>query len=74
MILATWNLQRAKKQSARYVALRRLIDEQAADVWVLTETRDDFSPGLLPAQQGPSGRWKVSGPGLIQCFRERSPR
>jgi hypothetical protein len=43
MKLANWNLERAK--TARREGLRRYIDHIAADVWVFTETNDDFAFG-----------------------------
>lgn len=47
------------------------IGEAARKVGVTPkQIRDWIFAGHLPAQQGPSGRWKVSGPGLIECYRK----
>jgi hypothetical protein len=46
MRIATWNLESYSKLTpAREVALRQAMAEVKADVWVLTETWLDFSPG-----------------------------
>lgn len=46
MRLATWNLERCRSNTAkRATALRRDMHHVNADVWVLTETHVDFSPG-----------------------------
>jgi len=34
--------------------------------------REWIVAGHLPAQQGPNGKWKVSGPGLILCYRKHA--
>ena len=44
MRIATWNLDRAKTARKRADA-QHCMAEIDADVWVLTETRDDFTPG-----------------------------
>lgn len=43
--IATWNLDNAPQTSARATACRAKIVEIQAHVWVLTETRQGFSPG-----------------------------
>lgn len=43
--IATWNLMRPAKGGERRAALMRHLAQQNADVWVLTETRLDLSPG-----------------------------
>ena len=44
--IATWNLMRARPgRSARTRALVALMERVAADIWVLTETHRDLSPG-----------------------------
>ena len=45
MRLATWNLNRCRTGSVRANRLRKGINQVDADVWVLTETYIDFSPG-----------------------------
>ena len=44
MRIATWNLQRPTSK-ARTARIRAMLKEIDADVWVLTETRSDLSPG-----------------------------
>ena len=34
--------------------------------------REWISAGHLPAKQGPTGKWKVSAPGLIECYRKHA--
>jgi len=36
------------------------------------QIREWIFAGHLPAKQGPTGKWRVSGPGLIECFRKHS--
>ncbi|MDB5307531.1 MAG: hypothetical protein JWO38_1733 [Gemmataceae bacterium] len=46
MRIATWNLQSDRPLTpVREAVLRRAIDDVAADVWVVTEPREGFSPG-----------------------------
>lgn len=45
MVLATWNLMHAESVHRRKL-LREHTDRVDADVWILTETHDAFSPGL----------------------------
>ncbi len=63
--LATWNLA-APATPGRREILRAHTDRQQADIWVLTETHDAFTPGLpfstssAPGQDGthaPEHRW-----------------
>ncbi|MBP8018414.1 MAG: endonuclease/exonuclease/phosphatase family protein [Hylemonella sp.] len=63
--LATWNLQLPVADSRRK-AIRSHTDQENADIWVLTETHDGFSPGhefhnsSLPGRDGGNGpghRW-----------------
>lgn len=65
MKLATWNLQ-LPVSSRRRAELRKHTDREQADLWVLTETHDGFSPGhpfshsSLPGRDGrhlPEHRW-----------------
>ena len=72
MKLANWNLERAST-SARRDALRQVTDSVAADVWVFTETRQDFTAGLpyscgstagrdgIPGLDTPMDRWVMIG-------------
>ena len=45
MRLATWNINRCRHNTARAGRLKERINQVNADVWVLTETHIDFSPG-----------------------------
>lgn len=45
MRLATWNINRCRPNTARADRLQKGINQVNADVWVLTETHIDFSPG-----------------------------
>lgn len=45
MQIATWNLARARPGGRRAAALLRHMEAITADVWVLTETWRDFTPG-----------------------------
>lgn len=45
MRLATWNLNRCRPNATRANALRKGMNHVNADVWVLTETNVEFSPG-----------------------------
>lgn len=45
MRLATWNINRCRHNTARADRLQKRINQVNADVWVLTETHIDFSPG-----------------------------
>lgn len=40
------------------------VSSQRIRVWIFS--------GHLPAKQGPTGKWKVSGPGLIACYRKHA--
>ena len=55
MKLATWNLARPVAERRRQ-EMHRYIDEQDADVWVLTETHDDFCPGHRFRHSSAAGR------------------
>jgi len=51
MKLATWNVQRlTRTTSVRMSRVRPYLDAINADIWVLTETGEDVSPG--PGYQG----------------------
>ena len=56
--LANWNLERAST-SARRKALREHTDRVGADVWVFTETHQDFTPGLPYACSSTEGRDRI---------------
>lgn len=45
MKIATWNLARPNVNGVRGGRLRAAMNEISPDVWVLTETRRDFTPG-----------------------------
>jgi hypothetical protein len=45
MRIATWNLARSKASGSRAAALQKYIAAVDADVWVLTETQSEFTPG-----------------------------
>ncbi|MEM6599457.1 MAG: endonuclease/exonuclease/phosphatase family protein, partial [Cyanobacteria bacterium P01_C01_bin.69] len=45
MRLATWNINRCRHNSARADRLQKEMDQVNADIWVLTETHIDLSPG-----------------------------
>jgi len=60
MKLANWNLERAATPSRRKI-LRDQTDAIAADVWIFTETHDDFTPGLPHACSSASGRDGIPG-------------
>lgn len=34
--------------------------------------REWIGAGHLPAKQGPTGKWQISGPGLIACYRKHA--
>ncbi len=55
MKLATWNLNLPVSETRR-VAMRRHTDREQADVWVLTETHDGFTPGHAHAHSSAPGR------------------
>ena len=55
MKLATWNLARPVADYRRQ-EMRRHTNEQDADVWVLTETHDGFSPGHRWSHSSAAGR------------------
>lgn len=61
MKLANWNLQRAATKMKR-TALREQTDAVAADLWILTETREEFDPGLPYSCH--SAEWRDGLPGL----------
>ncbi len=42
--LGTWNLMSPVAETRR-TAMHRLSEDEQADVWVLTETHDGFTPG-----------------------------
>lgn len=49
------------------------IGEAARKVGVSPQRiREWIYAGHLPAKQGPTGKWKVSGPGLIACYRKHA--
>lgn len=49
------------------------IGEAARKVGVPAKrVREWIFAGHLPAEQGPTGKWKVSGPGLIECYRKHA--
>jgi hypothetical protein len=49
------------------------IGEAAKKVGVSPQRiREWIFAGHLPAKQGPTGKWKVSGPGLITCYRKHA--
>lgn len=49
------------------------IGEAARKVGVAPQRiREWIYAGHLPAKQGPTGKWKVSGPGLITCYRKHA--
>ena len=63
--IGTWNLQLPVAEKRR-IAMRMHTDKENADIWVLTETHDGFSPGhefhhsSLPGRddnKGPEHRW-----------------
>lgn len=60
MRLATWNLERPDTPAHRR-ALREQVDEIAADVWVFTETRDEFTQGFPFSCLSSAGRDRVVG-------------
>ncbi len=60
MKLANWNLERAATP-ARRRAQREQVESIAADVWVFTETRADFDPGLPYSCASASGRDGLAG-------------
>ncbi len=45
MRIATWNLMRPGLDGDRLPALREQLREIDADMWILTETRDNICPG-----------------------------
>lgn len=45
MRIANWNLQRVAPGQKRERTIRKWIEAQAADIWVLTETHLEFGPG-----------------------------
>jgi len=55
MKLATWNLALPVAERRRQ-EMRRYTDEQDADVWVLTETHEGFSPGHRFSHSSAAGR------------------
>lgn len=49
------------------------IGEAAKKVGVSAQRiREWIFAGHLPAKQGSTGKWKVSGPGLIECYRRHA--
>ena len=58
--IATWNLQKPVS-SARRENIREHIKHQRADIWVLTETHDGFSPGHEFCHSSSAGRDLVDG-------------
>ena len=49
------------------------IGEAAKKVGVSSQRiREWIFAGHLPAKQGPTGKWLVSGPGLIACYRKHA--
>ncbi len=49
------------------------IGEAAKKVGVSPQRiREWIFAGHLPAKQGPTGKWKISGPGLIDCYRKHA--
>jgi len=46
MRIATWNVEYARPQ--RLDALRQVLADNPADIWVLTETHDDLAPPACP--------------------------
>ncbi len=61
MKLATWNLA-LPASASRCAALHSWTDRIAADVWVLTETHDDFNPGLPHSCSSAAGRDGTDSP------------
>jgi len=56
MTVATWNLERVRPGSGvRTQRLRRALEMIDADVWVLTETHREFSPGASYREAAVSG-------------------
>ena len=53
--LGTWNLA-LPVADRRREALRTYTDREQADVWVLTETHDGFTPGLAYSHSSMAGR------------------
>jgi hypothetical protein len=54
MKIATWNLQRPAMTGARVETLLKHIRAIAADVWILTETRDNIdlsADGIIALQR-----------------------
>ena len=45
MNIATWNLNRASAKGSRGQRIRRHLAEHEVDVWTLTETSIELSPG-----------------------------
>ena len=60
MKLATWNLM-LPVAARRREAIRRHTDREQADVWVLTESHDGFSPGLPHFHSSAPGRDRRHG-------------
>jgi hypothetical protein len=58
--LGNWNLERAST-AIRRDALRAHTDVIGADLWVLTETHRDFTPGLLHSCSSAGGRDGITG-------------
>lgn len=55
MKLATWNLEKPVSQRRRE-AIRAHTDREQADIWVLTETHDGFTPGHAFSHSSAPGR------------------
>jgi endonuclease/exonuclease/phosphatase family protein len=55
MKLATWNVA-LPVSSRRRAAIRSYTDREHADVWVLTETHDGFTPGCAFSHSSAAGR------------------
>ena len=71
MKLANWNVERASTK-ARRAALREATDAVAADLWVLTETRDSFHPGL-PYSCSSAG-WRDASSEGLSAYQSRGRR
>src|SRR5690349_14179936 len=62
LVIATWNLERPVRRKAKLAAQRQWIERIDADIWVLTETVDDATPGPAYADVSTIGADRSSEP------------
>lgn len=75
MKIATWNLERAQPDSAQAQRQRQWMERMDADLWILTETHQQISPGdhYQSVASGPPDRPAAEGEHWVQIWVRDRP-